>query len=148
MTGRSILFLLFGSLVAVSAKPQAAGLAAAGEFKATYGETYVQRDSGPLKADIYLPQGDGPFPGVLVVHGGAWRMGTRGQLSGVAQMLAFFTETPEGWRARDDLRSAVRYEVHNVLHPAPYPGRFDLIRMVAVIEDAATCHFTYVVPRR
>ena len=25
---------------------------------------------------------------MLVVHGGAWRMGTRGQLSGVAQMLA------------------------------------------------------------
>lgn len=83
---RSILFL---SLVAVGvAKPQAAGVAAAGEFTATYGEAYVERDSGPLKADVYLPQGEGPFPGVLVVHGGAWRMGTRGQLSGVAQMLA------------------------------------------------------------
>jgi len=88
VTGRIILFLVFVSLVAGLAKPQAAGLAAAGEFKATYGETYVQRDSGPLKADIYLPEGEGPFPGVLVVHGGAWRMGTRGQLSGVAQMLA------------------------------------------------------------
>jgi acetyl esterase/lipase len=41
-----------------------------------------------LKADIYLPEGEGPFPGVLVVHGGAWRMGTRGQLAGIAQMLA------------------------------------------------------------
>lgn len=64
------------------------GTTAAGEFKATYGEAYVERDSGPLKADIYTPEGDGPFPGVLVVHGGAWRMGNRGQLSGVAQMLA------------------------------------------------------------
>jgi chemotaxis protein methyltransferase CheR len=46
---------------------------------------------------------------------------------GVGQMLGFFTETPEGWRARDNLRQVVRYEVHNVLHPAPYPGQFDLI---------------------
>jgi chemotaxis protein methyltransferase CheR len=46
---------------------------------------------------------------------------------GVGQMLGFFTETPEGWRARDNLRQMVRYEVHNVLHPAPYPGQFDLI---------------------
>ena len=46
---------------------------------------------------------------------------------GVGQMLGFFTETPEGWRANDKLRQAVRYEVHNVLHPAPYPGQFDLI---------------------
>ena len=46
---------------------------------------------------------------------------------GVGQMLGFFTETPEGWRARDNLRQMVRYEIHNLLHPAPYPGQFDLI---------------------
>jgi chemotaxis protein methyltransferase CheR len=46
---------------------------------------------------------------------------------GVGQMLGFFTETDEGWRANDKLRQMVRYEVHNVLHPAPYPGQFDLI---------------------
>jgi chemotaxis protein methyltransferase CheR len=46
---------------------------------------------------------------------------------GVGQMLGFFTETDEGWRANDRLRQMVRYEVHNVLHPAPYPGQFDLI---------------------
>ncbi|MBO0749565.1 MAG: protein-glutamate O-methyltransferase CheR [Porphyrobacter sp.] len=46
---------------------------------------------------------------------------------GVGQMLGFFTETPSGWRARDNLRRMVRYEVHNLLHPAPYPGQFDLI---------------------
>ena len=46
---------------------------------------------------------------------------------GVGQMLGFFTETPAGWLARDNLRQMVRYEVHNLLHPAPYPGQFDLI---------------------
>jgi chemotaxis protein methyltransferase CheR len=57
---------------------------------------------------------------------------------GVGQMLGFFTETPEGWRANDRLRQMVRYEVHNVLHPAPYPGQFDLIfcRNVLLYFDA------------
>ena len=53
-----------------------------------YGEVYAERDSGPLKADVYIPQGEGPFPGVVVVHGGAWYTGTRAQLAGVAQLLA------------------------------------------------------------
>ena len=46
---------------------------------------------------------------------------------GVAQMLGHFTETADGWQAKKPLRDMVRYEVHNVLHPPPYPGRFDLI---------------------
>jgi len=60
----------------------------AGEYESHFGEVYVERDSGPLKADLYVPEGEGPFPGVLVVHGGAWYMGTRAQLSGFAQLLA------------------------------------------------------------
>ena len=60
----------------------------AGDFEARYGVKYVDRSSGPLKADTYVPKDEGPHPGVLVVHGGAWRMGTRAQFSGVAQLLA------------------------------------------------------------
>jgi len=75
-----------------ASEQRAAGQRAAGhralEFETRYGQVYLQRDSGPLKADIYIPNGDGPFPSVLVVHGGAWMMGTRAQLSGVAQQLA------------------------------------------------------------
>lgn len=52
------------------------------------GVAYAERDSGPLKADVYIPKGEGPFPGMLVVHGGAWRMGTREQLAGAALFLA------------------------------------------------------------
>jgi chemotaxis protein methyltransferase CheR len=57
---------------------------------------------------------------------------------GVAQMLGFFSETPQGWQAGQRLRDMVRYEVHNVLHPAPYPGQFDLIlcRNVLLYFDA------------
>ena len=59
---------------------------------------------------------------------------------GVAQMVNFFEETRTGWRARDALRSKVRFETHNLLDPAPEPGRFDLIlcRNVLLYFDRAT----------
>jgi acetyl esterase/lipase len=66
----------------------AAAPISAGEVEVSYGQTYVEHDSGPMKADVYVPKGEGPFPGVLVVHGGAWKMGSRVQLAGVAQILA------------------------------------------------------------
>jgi triacylglycerol lipase len=53
-----------------------------------YNREYVKRDSGSLAMDIYMPHGPGPFPGVLVVHGGAWSVGTRMQLSSFANALA------------------------------------------------------------
>jgi acetyl esterase/lipase len=49
---------------------------------------YVKRDSGRLAMDVYIPHGAGPFPGVLVVHGGAWSVGTRLQLASFAKALA------------------------------------------------------------
>lgn len=49
--------------------------------------TYVERGDLELKADIYEPSGEGPFPAVLVVHGGAWRSGGKTQMSFVAQRL-------------------------------------------------------------
>jgi acetyl esterase/lipase len=94
--------------------------APAGEVDVTYGETYVERDSGPVQADVYVPRGEGPFPGVLVVHGGAWRMGNRAQLAGVAHLLAEhgFTAVAISYRLAprhkfpaqiDDCKAAVRW---------------------------------------
>src|SRR5215211_7666243 len=51
-------------------------------------QVFVERDSGPLAADVYRPQGAGPFPGMLVVHGGAWRMGARADFAVIAHRLA------------------------------------------------------------
>ena len=50
--------------------------------------TYSQPGDKPLTADIYLPQGDGPFPGVLVVHGGAWTVGSKGRMKRISTLLA------------------------------------------------------------
>ncbi|NOY42162.1 MAG: alpha/beta hydrolase [Planctomycetes bacterium] len=82
---------IYGSLLAISAISVGNAVcqpAQADEFDSHFGQVYVERDSGPLKADLYVPKGKGPFPGVLVVHGGAWFTGTRAQLSGFAQLLA------------------------------------------------------------
>src|SRR3954464_109863 len=58
------------------------------EIEILRSRTYVTRDSGPLDADVYMPHGPGPFPGMLVVHGGAWRVGSRAQLARGAPRFA------------------------------------------------------------
>jgi len=84
----------------------------AGDIEMTFGEVYVERESGPLAADLYVPGEDGLFPGVLVVHGGAWHMGTRAQLSGVAQMLARqgFTAVAISYRLAPDHKFPAQIE--------------------------------------
>jgi acetyl esterase/lipase len=52
------------------------------------GRTYATRDTGSLEADVYMPKSAGPFPGMLVVHGGAWRIGSRAQLASAAAKFA------------------------------------------------------------
>ena len=42
----------------------------------------------PLLADLYRPQGQGPFPSVLLVHGGAWKRGDREQVERLATRIA------------------------------------------------------------
>ena len=48
---------------------------------------YARRGERILKADAYLPDGEGPFPGVLMVHGGAWIVGNKRDMSMHARRL-------------------------------------------------------------
>lgn len=41
-----------------------------------------------LETDVYVPAGAGPFPGVLVVHGGGWGSGQRTDMTHIAKRLA------------------------------------------------------------
>lgn len=41
-----------------------------------------------LRALIYQPEGEGPFPAVVCVHGGAWMFGDRTATQGFADMVA------------------------------------------------------------
>lgn len=37
----------------------------------------LEHSTGALEATVYQPRGDGPFPGLLNIHGGAWCRGER-----------------------------------------------------------------------
>jgi len=49
---------------------------------------YTQGAHEPLKADVYIPNGEGPFPGVLFIHGGGWQNGNRYQMVKLIKDLA------------------------------------------------------------
>jgi chemotaxis protein methyltransferase CheR len=46
---------------------------------------------------------------------------------GISQMIKWFEESADGWRAVEPLRKPVRFQVHNLLEPAPHPGDFDIV---------------------
>ena len=46
---------------------------------------------------------------------------------GINQMIKWFEECPDGWRAVEPLRKPLRFQVHNLLEPAPHPGGFDIV---------------------
>jgi acetyl esterase/lipase len=47
------------------------------EVRYTSGIPYTQNNGVPLKLDIYRPAQVGQYPGVMVIHGGAWQGGER-----------------------------------------------------------------------
>jgi len=49
---------------------------------------YLQRGEQKLRADVYRPSDEGPFPGVLVVHGGSWQRGSKERMAATAARLA------------------------------------------------------------
>jgi chemotaxis protein methyltransferase CheR len=46
---------------------------------------------------------------------------------GINQMIKWFEECADGWRAIEDLRRPLRFQVHNLLEQPPHPGGFDII---------------------
>ena len=46
---------------------------------------------------------------------------------GINQMIKWFEECGDGWRAVEPLRKPVRFQVHNLLEPVPHPGVFDIV---------------------
>ncbi len=58
----------------------------------------------------------------------------------ITQMIKWFEETPDGWRASEKLRRMVRFQVHNLLEAPPHPGQFDILlcRNVLLYLNAET----------
>jgi len=46
---------------------------------------------------------------------------------GINQMIKWFEEVGDGWRAVESLRKPIRFQVHNLLEPPPHPGGFDIV---------------------
>ena len=49
---------------------------------------YLRHGDKPLIARLYKPKGDGPFPAVIDLHGGAWNSGDLTGTQGLDQTLA------------------------------------------------------------
>ncbi len=45
----------------------------------------------------------------------------------IGQMIKWFEECDNGWRAVEPLRRQVRFQVHNLLEAPPHPGGFDIV---------------------
>lgn len=58
----------------------------------------------------------------------------------MGQMIKWFDDTPQGWRAQEGLRRMVRFERHNLLDPPPDPANFDIVlcRNVLLYFDGLT----------
>jgi chemotaxis protein methyltransferase CheR len=46
---------------------------------------------------------------------------------GINQTIRWFEENTDGWRAIEELRKPVRFQVHNLLEAPPHPGDFDIV---------------------
>ena len=46
---------------------------------------------------------------------------------GINQMIKWFEECTDGWRAIEELRRPLRFQVHNLLEQPPHPGGFDIV---------------------
>ena len=59
------------------------------EYQVTVEDIEYRRvDGEPLLARLYRPQGSGPFPSVVGVHGGAWMSGDRLQNEAIDRAVA------------------------------------------------------------
>ncbi len=65
-----------------------AQLAAEVEIDVKRNLTYVTKGKVALKLDAYLTEGKGPYPSVVVIHGGGWMGGSKWQLGRYAAALA------------------------------------------------------------
>lgn len=59
-----------------------------GQFKVYKNREYSKRGEAALEADVYVPAGDGPFPAVLLIHGGSWSSGSKALTKSTAVLLA------------------------------------------------------------
>jgi alpha-L-fucosidase 2 len=101
---------------------------------------FGQSPAGPLFLDAGIPQGEGPFPAAILVHGGGWVRGDRQH--DVAPLFAPLSQAGIAWftidyrlggdvlqfgAAIDDVRAAVRFVKEHAAEYRVDPNRIALI---------------------
>jgi acetyl esterase len=116
---------------------------------------YLVKQGKPLKARLYLPQGEGPFPMIVEVHGGAWCRGSRQDehalnealaRRGVAVAAIDFTMPPDAAfpASLRDINFAVRWVKSTA---AQWRTRADLVGLLGVSSGGHQAIVTAMRPR-
>ena len=113
---------------------------------------YARHDNVALVADLYVPDGPGPFPALIGVHGGGWQQGTREShrfwgaylaARGYVLMTVDYRLAAPGRKAYPeavhDVRAAVQYLKGEAATYKVDPAR------VALIGDSAGGHLACLV---
>ncbi len=100
---------------------------------------YARPGGRPLLMDAFIPEGRGPFPAVIIAHGGGWEAGDK--VSYIGPILAPLARAGMAWFSVDyrltpyvrnpeqleDLRTAVRYVRRNAARFQVDPKRIGLL---------------------
>lgn len=78
-SSKPVLFAQVPSPVTLPESPVATSTGGTAEFSFDKfgGIEYASGDDYRLTLDVYVPEGAGPYPAILAVHGGAWRSGSK-----------------------------------------------------------------------
>ena len=113
---------------------------------------YLKRGETSLRGSLYTPKGAGPFPAVIAIHGGGWRLATTEVFQHFAPWLAsqgyvVFTPTytmakpnaPSYPAAIEDMRAAVQFMRGGAADFNVAPDR------IALIGESAGAHLASMV---
>ena len=129
-------------------------LSGPGEEVAEVRDLEIPAPAGPIPARLYRPQGDGPLPLVVYLHGGGWMLGSIESFDTVVRALANaagvmvlsigYRLAPEAPfpAGLEDCLSAVRWAASNAAELGADPER------LAVAGDSAGANLATVVARR
>ena len=89
---------------------------------------YTRVGDTELKLDLARPEGDGPFPAVVVIHGGAWRAGDKSQVQ----------TKPKAFNGRGYVLVSVNYRLHPAVIYKEQAG--DIAQAIRWVHDHAKEH--------
>jgi len=79
---------LIGCLLLLSSLSLSCAAGAGEEVRVHRNVPYTDTGEVKQEADIYVPPEEGPFPGVLMIHGGAWTTGSKSHMLAHARTVA------------------------------------------------------------